>query len=419
MLRTTLSTALLPLRLFVAALCVLGMAQFAVGQEAHSTSPPTAAVSVQPGKLPDDVEQVLWWLPEETETVVVSKGNVPIMELHTATPPTSKPSEPTLVVAPGYEWYNYPTYEYEYQDLVAMNCIEPLVSPTGLYPDNLQGKMLKSFYGPKTASLFVKAVWWDKDKTRENCDIVVFRDDMAARIVNALAAFRNVPRDFEGMRVLEVNSTTDASREANERYWGRPFGDDRRYVAAPRPNVYVAATSSALMKVILERMKRRGANRALPADLPEWQQFDLAVPAWGVRHYRPAIAGKDITSMLKHDPNAKGLVFFGGNKPSPFIGLRYVSNSEDAGGRFLRMKADWFYIKDASMMVPMQCINADCVESRMRINVSVAEAERDKDNRSIVANDSFWWIGKMYLPLLGFGGDASECPVFWPNGRIP
>jgi hypothetical protein len=32
--------------------------------------------------LADDIEQILWWLPEETEAVVISRGNVPIKELH-------------------------------------------------------------------------------------------------------------------------------------------------------------------------------------------------------------------------------------------------------------------------------------------------------------------------------------------------
>lgn len=163
MLRIKVSRALLSFGLFVAALCVLGVTQIALGQNAGSTSRPTPAVSVQPGKLPDDIEQVLWWLPEETEAIVVSKGNVPIKELQSFSPFKDGPTQKV---------YMYPTDEYEYQDLVAMNCIEPLVSETGLCRGDLHGKMLKSLYGPKTASLFVKAAWWEKDQTRASCDIV-------------------------------------------------------------------------------------------------------------------------------------------------------------------------------------------------------------------------------------------------------
>ena len=41
--------------------------------------------------------------------------------------------------------------------------------------------------------------------------------------------------------------------------------------------------------------------------------------------------------MLKYDPEARGLVFFCGNNPSPFIALRYMSKSVDAEKRFVAM----------------------------------------------------------------------------------
>ncbi len=404
--RMTMLKASFSVQRLLAFLLVLGVAQVALPQDAASSSRPTPSVPPKRNNLPKDIEEVLWWLPEQTEAIVVSRGNVPVMELRSTKPPTPEPSGPSWIPTREFE-YGYPTHEYEYQDLVAKSCIEPLAFPYGLFPGDLQPMMVRSFYGPKTASLFVKAAWWENDQTRASCDIVLFRDYTADAISRALAAFPHVPRDLDGVPVLEMNLTTAESSRAHERYLGRPLGADWRYVAAPRPNVYVATTNRELMRVIVERMRRPGKNRALPSDLPEWQQLDPSAPAWGIRHYRRAIADRDITSMAKRDDNAKGLVFFGGNKPRPFICLRYVSTSEDAGSRFLRMEAEWLPPR-GSGTISMRRINADCVESRLRINVPAEELARDKDRTSLSVQTSFMWINAMYLPLLGISYEGRE-----------
>ena len=108
--------------------------------------------------------------------------------------------------------------------------------------------------------------------------------------------------------------------------------------------------------------------------------------------------------MLKRDPDAQGLVFFGGNEPSPFLALRYVSKSEDAGKRFVQMQADWFHVKDTSRMAPMNQIAADCVESRTRINVPPAELD-GKPLTTLSEEMTGLCMGVMYLPWLGF-----SCP---------
>ena len=271
----------------------------------------------------------------------------------------------------------------------------------GLCNDDLHNRLVSSFYGPRTASLFVKAVFWGTDQSRDCCDLVVFSDDTAARIVKSFASLPNVPSDFLGVRILKVDLNTGVSRDDYERQQGRPLRPDWRYLAAPRPKVYIATTNSQLIRMIIERMKTRGAKRALPSDLPEWQQFDATAPAWGIRHYRHATAEKDKLSMLQRDPGACGLVFFGGNKPSPFLCLRYVSKSEDAGNRFLRLKADYLNIKDVKLLGQMRRINANCVESRVKTNASQADAIRDKEG-SCTAKAAFYSIDALYLPFLGF-----------------
>ena len=142
-----ISRPLLSFAATVTVLHFLGMARIVAGQEADSTSHTPPSISKRPSRLPDDIEQVLWWLPEETEAVVVSKGSVPIRELQSFPPPENPPGAPTLTFPPGYA---YPTFQYAYQDLVAHRCIEPLVNYIGIVqysgiPD-LHDKMVNSFY---------------------------------------------------------------------------------------------------------------------------------------------------------------------------------------------------------------------------------------------------------------------------------
>jgi hypothetical protein len=380
------ASGVLTFRPWIVSLCIVGMAQFAVGQSANSVaqSPPMA---IHSGTLAADIEQVLWWLPEEAEAVVVSRGSVPTTVLQDFSP---------IVGGATRRTYMYPVRRYEFQDLVAMNCIEPLVYNTGICQGELRDEMVNSLYGPKTASLFVKAVWWEKNETRATCDIVVFRDNTAARIIKAFTSLPHVPRDFNGVRGLEIDLNSGVSPEEYERQNGRKLESDWRYLAAPRADVYVATTGRALMNLIVERMKRHGANRALPADLPEWRRLDASLPAWGLRHYHAAIASRDPTSMLKRDPNAKGLVFFGGNTPSPFLCLLYLSKSDDAGIRFLRLKADHLNIEDSSRPKAMQRLDADCFEARETIRDS------QDSERGCTAEAAFYSVGFLHLPLLGF-----------------
>lgn len=378
------------LRMSTAVLCLLNVVHWRAAE---------GGPRGQIAELPQDIEQVLWWLPEETEAVVVSRGNVPVRD-------TS--STPSVTVGPGLrapQMDEFPKYTCE--DLVAMTCSGTLAH---FYPDiQQQNEVLKAVFGPSTASLFVKAVWWDRNETRETCDIIVFRDNTASRIIETLAGVPGTPRSICGVDVLEVDFNSGWTGEQYDSVpfdlnaLSRPLHPNPGYFAAPRRNVYVVATSSELLRVIFERMNRRGANRALPPELPEWRHLDPTVPAWGLRHYRAAIADKDPLSMVKWDPNAEGLVFFGGSTPSPFVCLRYVSKSEDAGSRFLRMKANWRHIRDIGAMLPMQRVHADYVETRLRINVPETEAKRDRWSLNIVA--TYRCLAVTYLPLLGF-----SCP---------
>jgi hypothetical protein len=344
--------------------------------------------------LPDDIEQVLWWLPAETEAVVVSRGQPPIPEFQQPTPqPPSAARKATIEPVAGY---GYPKTEYPYEDLVANHCIEPLVYFQGLYPGDERYRLINAHYGRKTATLFVKAVWWENKASRETCDIVVFRDNMAERLLTSLGAFPSVPRRLGNVPVLEIDLNNGVIPQ-----------EQPRWLAAPRPNVFVTTTSLELLKSIVERMTHRGATRALPPELPEWRYVDLEAPAWGIRHYQPAIATKDDSSMRKWDSNAKGLVFFGGEEPTPHLVLRYLSSSEDSAARFQHMQRNSlakFLMREEHItrLAPAKTVERGCVETRTRINVSATQFDRSAEDGLSVEATFHFCMDSLFLPWLGF-----------------
>jgi len=268
MLRARLANASPSLGLSV--LCVLAWCQVVLGQEVPPTSRTRQPAPRDPVELPNDIEQVLWWLPEETESVVVSRGDVPLKKLKSFLP--SADAADAAGAAPSWApppTYVYPAYDYPYQDLVAMHCIEPLVYHTGLCDDDLRNSMVNSYYNPKAASLFVKAAWWEEDQSWASCDIVIFRANTASQIIKSFASLPHEHGSSRGIHVLKVDLNHGISPEAREGHHERPTKADWRYLAAPWPHVYVCTTARPLMTVILERMRQRGKNRALPANLPE------------------------------------------------------------------------------------------------------------------------------------------------------
>lgn len=393
------------LRLGLGVLCVAGIVDCALGQMAEAVLAQDSPFHIRTGDLPDDIEEALWWLPDNTETILVSRGNVPLAEFRQAQPPEDKDGEPFLAWPQGYR---YPKQEYPPEDLVAMYCIEPLVYYRRLYPSDVRHKLINTFYPPKSATLFMKALCWSRDGARQTFDIVKFADNRAARLLEALAALPSMARTSEGLKIVEVNLNQEPSPVLGTR------GDqpqvrqeaDRRWVAAPRPDVYVCTTSLDLLKVIIARTKQRGSTRALPVSLPEWQYVNPARPTWGLRHYRSATVDKGALSMLKWDPEAVGLVFFGGNGPKPYFALRYLSNSERGSTRILRMQCDWLSIpfesESAHQPPTWRRIDNTCFESRTRINVPRDQLKGSPFNSLPVDATFFFSMDSMYLPWLGF-----------------
>ncbi len=344
------------------------------------------ASDAESGQLRREVEQLLWWLPDDTESLIISHGRIHIEDFDpfAGVPPSTGPR--------GIERLDA-TPARDFEDLMAAQCIEPLADISPRYPFDVRPRMMKEFFDPGTATLFAKAVRFDKDGIAESCDIVMFRDRMAARMVDRLAVPPVLERRHSEVAVYKI--------DLND---GRVWPAANRWLAAPAPDTFVVTTSEALMKSIVERMKHRGTSRALPSELSVWQQLDPAAPAWAVRHYRARGVDADPTSMLKRDPDAKGLVLFCGREPSPFVALRYVSANPDAGRRFMQMRADLLGMNTRRLapefLSSMQRVNAEVVEERCRVNVTKEDALMD--DMALTPELTFHIMHMTYRPLFGF-----------------
>ena len=109
------------------------------------------------------------------------------------------------------------------------------------------------------------------------------------------------------------------------------------FIAHPKPGVLIFGTDQAYLEETLERSGRKPARRALPSDLPEWQNVDSKADVWAIRHYRRESAGQDPSSPLGGaapanvpDPAAIGLTFWYNAHSDNATRVRYLSTATNA-----------------------------------------------------------------------------------------
>ena len=115
--------------------------------------------------------------------------------------------------------------------------------------------------------------------------------------------------------------------------------ETRTYLLSqPRPGLVILATHEGYLEDTLKRMGGSSKKRALPADLPEWKLVDVKAAIWAIRHYRKDSADNDPTSPLSstglakdHNDNAAvGFVFWYNPEAGKTMQARYLSGSNTA-----------------------------------------------------------------------------------------
>lgn len=129
------------------------------------------------------------------------------------------------------------------------------------------------------------------------------------------------------------------------------------FVGFPRTNVAVVATNRDYLRTLLDRMRAAPGTRALPQDLAEWKHVDTNAPVWGVRHYQKQGAELDPSSPLQGqnaanipDTNAIGVTFSFGPASDRMATVDYLSANRDAR----RILSGFLMMEDAATAAPRE-----------------------------------------------------------------
>ena len=246
------------------------------------------------------VDSILWWLPEDTETVVVTRG-------------------PFTVVDSKRESNNL-------KETLERLSYGPLFTIQ-------HGKLLKTLVG-QTILLSVEGSRKFRPPTElgsvryEGCHILVFGEEFAATRSSFIESLESHAKGVQKIAGHEVT--------VFEEKWERDLW--KVFIVSPNPNVLLCATDQGFLTDLLNRMESKGKGRALPESLPEWKQADTTAPFWAVRHYDKENAAKDPTSPLlgrqgaanAPDKQAIGITLAYNPKLNSNVIIKYLSANKKA-----------------------------------------------------------------------------------------
>ncbi len=269
-----------------------------------------------PTTLPSDrkvdnaklIEEILWWLPEDTETVIATNGPYDVVRASVRDLERKDSSKKQITPELLEEFFRiglpFSNEEKRLDETLAGYRIQVTIEGS------------RAFRSPKRLGLM----------PFEGCRVIVFDRDVQEIQRNLLPELeQKTPTflDLDGIRVAGFEEKQEAD------IW-------HFYVTFPRPNVLLYATDKTYLAQTLARMKTRAAARALPANLPEWEHLDLAAPFWALRHFRQEGADLDPSSPVsgRHreanapDVKAIGLVFSFDPRQTDTPTVRYLSGNK-------------------------------------------------------------------------------------------
>jgi hypothetical protein len=252
------------------------------------------------------VDEALYWLPANTETIIVAQGPFELRPIEPAKESEFPPMDKTLqtfacgpVVSSG--------------EVTARKSLEGL--PIAFVLEGARG-----FRSPQGLGLM----------PYDGCNIIVFKDELKTAKDDFIKALNSEsPKEEQ----IAGQKTFVFQKKLEQDQW-------KFYIAFPRPNVILGATDRSYLEEVLKRMamKDKPAERALPENLAEWKHVDRKVKFWGIRHYDKANAKNDPSSPLTNesgawntpDPDAIGLVFAYDAGKKNLVNIKYLSTSKRA-----------------------------------------------------------------------------------------
>ena len=271
------------------------------------------ATSSKPSATTTDIQQILSWLPADTETLTVARG------------PFLFPSMKQ-------------TSEARNHDVTREELLQEFRSlPLALFgfKDGVLTKRLKS----RRVALAVEGSRHFRSPGGlggmpfEGCAVVVFDDDVSDVGAALLKESRNgslKDAELEGKRVAVFQEKLE------EDVW-------TTLVVFPAKNVVLVATNGDYLREVLTRLQGNNGKRAMPEDLPEWKYVDPTAPVWGIRHYDRSQSSGDPSSPYWGrqlasfpDEQAVGLTFILHSTNGKSATITYLSGDTDIIRKFSR-----------------------------------------------------------------------------------
>jgi hypothetical protein len=275
-------------------LCYACLAQGTKAPAKKATPP--AAVAPSPS-----VEDVLWWLPPDTESLFVAKGPFALM------PALRMASKESVLL--------------KQLQLLTIAILGKSEEEDSMLPKELVGARIqlavegaRNFRPPRSLGLM----------PYEGCQIIFFSPSFGAR---GEALFRYLTEGAKQRIEMEGQIVYVTEEKLEEDLWNF-------YFVRPEPNLFLAATDEKYLREVLARRGKKIEPRALPATLPEWKYIDRADSYWALRHFDQSRAEADPSSPFggqkaanEPDEKAIGLAFSFRVAAGKEMRLYYLSRS--------------------------------------------------------------------------------------------
>lgn len=239
-------------------------------------------------------DEVLRWLPENTETICVVQK-----------PYTITPSEEQKTVSIEAGFTSFPAQSSHHSKLAGQKVA-------------LMVEGSRCFRAPKALGMM----------PYQGCQVTIFQGDWSPGWTRLVESVKAGP--YTNMRIAETEVIV--FREKREGDWWT------FYLARPRTDILLSATDQDYLTALLNRIGKQPTRRALPEDLPEWKHVDTSAPIWAVRHFDRERGRLDSSSPFfgfppsdyRSDRQATGVVFHYRPEKDESVRVRYLSGARDA-----------------------------------------------------------------------------------------
>jgi hypothetical protein len=253
-----------------------------------------AEVAVQPSTQKTDsvnLQEVLSWLPEDTETISVARGPF-VLNTKTAKSTADEEENENRVVSDrelGEPFEGLPLSLLGFKD--------------GLLLPHLKGKRIslaiegaRHFRPPSGLG----------EMPYEGCAIALLVDNLDTSMASFIRENR---KSILKVDQIEGQVVAVFQEKLENDTW-------TAFVAFPNKNILAVATNRDYLREVLARLQGKKGKRALPDDLPEWRYVDTDLQFWGLRHFDRTQAKLDPSSPFggqksanDADEQAIGLVY--------------------------------------------------------------------------------------------------------------